>query len=77
MTSSCPPSLDPSFLASGALSLQRRIGNSARVDVGDWVLAIGSPYGFSNSATAGIVSAKGRVLPGADYIPLAIRMCRS
>lgn len=46
-----------------------RVGDPAQVDVGDWVLAIGSPYGFSNSATAGIVSAKGRVLPGADYLP--------
>ena len=46
-----------------------RIGDPAKVEVGNWVLAIGSPYGFSSSVTAGIVSAKGRVLPGADYMP--------
>lgn len=46
-----------------------RIGDPAQTEVGDWALAIGSPYGFSNSATAGIVSATRRILPGADYIP--------
>ncbi|EJM95470.1 periplasmic serine protease, Do/DeqQ family [Herbaspirillum sp. YR522] len=46
-----------------------RIGDPARIEVGEWVLAIGAPYGFSNSVTAGIVSAKGRSLPGADYMP--------
>ncbi|RZL66206.1 MAG: PDZ domain-containing protein [Variovorax sp.] len=46
-----------------------KIGNPADTDVGDWALAIGSPYGFSNSVTAGIVSAKGRVLPGAHAMP--------
>ncbi|WP_198951376.1 Do family serine endopeptidase [Pigmentiphaga sp. NML080357] len=45
------------------------IGDPDRADVGDWVLAIGAPYGFSQSATAGIISAKGRVLPGAEYMP--------
>ncbi len=39
------------------------------VDVGEWVLAIGSPFGFDHSATAGIVSAKGRSLPSENYIP--------
>ncbi len=42
------------------------IGNSDEVRVGDWVLAIGNPLGNSHSVTAGIVSAKGRVL-GGDY----------
>jgi serine protease Do len=37
--------------------------------VGDYVLAIGSPFGFEHSATAGIVSAKGRSLPGDTYVP--------
>lgn len=46
-----------------------RIGDPAKVEVGDWALAIGSPFGFSNSATAGIISATRRILPGADYIP--------
>lgn len=46
-----------------------RIGHPARLQVGDWVLAIGAPFGFQNSATAGIVSAKGRSLPGSDYVP--------
>lgn len=46
-----------------------RIGDPDRAEVGDWALAIGSPFGFSNSATAGIISATRRILPGADYIP--------
>jgi serine protease Do len=37
--------------------------------VGEWVLAIGSPFGFEHSATAGIVSAKGRSLPSENYVP--------
>ncbi|MHB1565261.1 MAG: Do family serine endopeptidase [Acidiferrobacter sp.] len=45
------------------------IGHPSRLRVGDWVLAIGAPFGFENSATAGIVSAKGRNLPGSDYVP--------
>ncbi len=40
-----------------------------RVEVGEWVMAIGSPFGFDHSATAGIVSAKGRSLPSENYIP--------
>jgi len=44
------------------------IGNSENLRVGDWVLAIGSPFGFDHSATAGIVSAKGRSLPKANYV---------
>jgi serine protease Do len=39
------------------------------VKVGEWVIAIGSPYGFENSATSGIVSAKSRTLPGDSYVP--------
>ncbi len=46
-----------------------RIGNSNRLEVGDYVLAIGQPYGFEESASAGIVSAKGRSLPGDSYVP--------
>ena len=39
-----------------------KIGDSRNLKVGEWVLAIGAPFGFENSATAGIVSAKGRTL---------------
>lgn len=46
-----------------------KIGNSDRLKVGEWVLAIGSPYGFDHSVTAGIVSAKGRSLPRDVYVP--------
>jgi serine protease Do len=46
-----------------------KVGNSHDVRVGEWVLAIGAPFGFANSATAGIVSATGRTLPGSDYVP--------
>jgi serine protease Do len=45
------------------------LGDPARARVGDWVLAIGSPFGFENSVSAGIVSAKGRSLPGDTYVP--------
>lgn len=46
-----------------------RIGNSKATQVGDWVLAIGSPFGFESSASAGIVSAKARNLPDGSYVP--------
>jgi serine protease Do len=46
-----------------------RIGDPAAVRVGEWVVAIGSPYGFDNSVTAGIVSAKARALPDGTYVP--------
>lgn len=46
-----------------------KIGDPAKLQVGQWVLAIGSPFGFENSATAGIVSAKGRSLPSENYVP--------
>ncbi len=39
------------------------------VKVGEWVLAIGSPFGFENSVTAGVVSAKGRSLPDESAVP--------
>ncbi len=45
------------------------IGEPSRLKVGEWVLAIGAPFGFENSATAGIVSAKGRALPDENYVP--------
>lgn len=46
-----------------------KIGNSEALKVGEWVLAIGSPFGFDHSVTAGIVSAKGRSLPRENYVP--------
>ena len=45
------------------------IGSTADLRVGEWVLAIGSPYGFENTVTVGVVSAKGRVLPDERYVP--------
>lgn len=44
-------------------------GSSKDLEVGEWVLAIGSPFGFDYSVTSGIVSAKGRSLPNENYIP--------
>jgi len=48
-----------------------KLGSSAQLKVGEWVLAIGSPFGFDHSVTAGIVSAKGRSLPegNSNYVP--------
>ena len=46
-----------------------KLGDSDAVKVGQWVLAIGSPFGFDASVTAGIVSAKGRSLPSENYVP--------
>ncbi len=45
------------------------IGKSGELKVGEWVLAIGSPFGFDHSVTAGIVSAIGRNLPRENYVP--------
>jgi serine protease Do len=46
-----------------------RFGDPNKLKVGEWVLAIGSPFGFENTVTAGIVSAKGRSLPQENYVP--------
>ncbi|WP_410402931.1 DegQ family serine endoprotease [Halopseudomonas pelagia] len=46
-----------------------RMGKSSDLKAGEWVLAIGSPFGFDYSVTAGIVSAKGRSLPNESYVP--------
>jgi serine protease Do len=46
-----------------------KLGDPTRLRVGEAVAAIGSPFGFENSVTAGIVSAKGRSLPSESYVP--------
>lgn len=46
-----------------------KLGDSSKLKVGEWVLAIGSPFGFDHSVTKGIVSAKGRTLPNDAYVP--------
>ncbi|VTU21615.1 putative periplasmic serine endoprotease DegP-like precursor [Variovorax sp. SRS16] len=45
------------------------LGSVKNLKVGEWVLAIGSPFGFENTVTAGVVSAKGRSLPDDSYVP--------
>ena len=45
------------------------LGKTTDLRVGDWVLAIGSPFGFENTVTAGVVSAKGRSLPDDSAVP--------
>lgn len=44
-----------------------RLGTSGQLDVGDWVMAIGNPFGLEHTVTAGIVSAKGRVIGAGPY----------
>ncbi len=46
-----------------------KLGDPSQVRVGEWVLAIGSPFGFDNTVTAGIVSATSRSLPEGTYVP--------
>jgi len=46
-----------------------KLGDSSNLKVGEWVLAIGSPFGFDHSVTQGIISAIGRSLPNENYIP--------
>lgn len=46
-----------------------KLGSANDLQVGQWVLAIGSPFGFDHSVTSGIVSAKGRSLPNENYVP--------
>jgi serine protease Do len=46
-----------------------KIGNPAQLEPGEWVAAIGSPFGFESSITVGVVSAIGRILPGGSYVP--------
>ena len=61
---------DVALLKIDAIDLPKvKIGNGNQLKVGEWVLAIGSPFGFDHSVTAGIVSAKGRSLPNENYVP--------
>jgi serine protease Do len=64
------PATDIAVLKLDAKNLPTvQLGDSKQVQVGDYVLAIGAPYGFEQSATQGIVSAKGRSLPGESVVP--------
>lgn len=64
------PRTDVALLKIDATGLPRVVlGDPDKLRVGDWVVAIGSPFGFENSVTAGIVSAKGRSLPQENFVP--------
>lgn len=64
------PRTDVALLKIEATGLPRvRLGDSSALKVGEWVLAIGSPFGFDHTVTAGIVSATGRNLPSESYVP--------
>lgn len=61
---------DVALIKIDATNLPRvTLGDPTKLRVGEWVAAIGSPFGFENSVTAGIVSAKGRSLPQENFVP--------
>ena len=61
---------DVALLKINAVNLPKvTIGDPEKLKVGEWVVAIGSPFGFDSSVTAGIVSAKGRTLPRDNFVP--------
>lgn len=64
------PKTDVALIKVEATGLDEvKIGKSSKLKVGEWVLAIGSPFGFDQTVTAGIVSAKERNLPNGNYVP--------
>lgn len=64
------PSTDVAVLKIDAKNLPTvKIGDASKLRPGEWVIAIGSPFGFENSVTAGIVSATSRSMPGSNYAP--------
>ena len=64
------PRTDVALLKIDATGLPKvSFGDPGKLRVGDWVVAIGAPFGFENSVTAGIVSAKGRSLPQENFVP--------
>ncbi|SIR28049.1 DegQ family serine endoprotease [Pseudacidovorax sp. RU35E] len=64
------PKTDVAVLKINAKDLPTvKLGSPKDLKVGEWVLAIGSPFGFENSVTAGVVSAKGRSLPDDGFTP--------
>lgn len=64
------PLTDIALLKIDATTLQSvKIGDANSLEPGEWVAAIGAPFGFENSVTVGVVSAKGRMLPNESYVP--------
>lgn len=64
------PRTDVALLKLNATGLPTvTLGKSGTLKAGEWVLAIGSPFGFDHTVTAGIVSATGRNLPNESYVP--------